>query len=218
MARYLPLFPLNTVLFPGGSLDLRIFEPRYKTMLKECLDADRRFGVVLIKSGDEAGGHAEPYTVGTVAHISNISAPDRGGLPVEVLGERRFKIVSLDHSRPFLAAQVETYDDAESLAPPSDLVRHAHKAAREFVSIMLAARGVWASSVAVPSEPMALSYFMGIAAAEAPLKARQKLLEADSLTRRLQTGIALLEEEMQLFKPAIMRSGPGAQESRFSSN
>ena len=99
MARYLPLFPLNTVLFPGANLQLRIFEPRYKTMLKECLDADRRFGVVLIKSGVEAGGPAEPHPVGTVARIESIGAPTRSGLPLDLVGERRFRVLSLDRSK-----------------------------------------------------------------------------------------------------------------------
>ena len=56
MRETLPIFPLNTVLFPGAPLPLRIFEPRYREMLKRCLDGGRRFGVVLIKSGPEVGG------------------------------------------------------------------------------------------------------------------------------------------------------------------
>ncbi|MDP6513158.1 MAG: LON peptidase substrate-binding domain-containing protein, partial [SAR202 cluster bacterium] len=67
--RILPLFPLNSVLFPGASIPLQIFEDRYKQMLRDCLDADSRFGVVLIKSGREVGGSAEPHATGTVAQI-----------------------------------------------------------------------------------------------------------------------------------------------------
>jgi hypothetical protein len=124
----------------------------------------------------------------------------------------------LDRSQAYLAAQVEPYDDVETLAPPSDLLRHARIEAKRFVSLMLAARGVWSASLQLPPDPMALSYFMGIAAPEAPLKARQKLLEADSLTKRLQAGVALLEEESIRLRPAIMRSGPGTEEARFSAN
>ena len=218
MARYLPLFPLNAVLFPGATLELRIFEPRYKAMLKECLDSDRRLGVVLIKSGDEVGGPAQPHSIGTIARIESLGTPTRAGLPLEVAGERRFKIVSLDRSKPFLSGQVELFDDVESNAPPSDLVRYARDAARGFVSLILAARGAYSASLAVPAESVALSYFMGIVAADAPLRSKQKVLEAGGLALRLQAGIALLEEESGRLKPAIMRAGPGPQESRFSTN
>ncbi|MCH8222137.1 MAG: LON peptidase substrate-binding domain-containing protein [Chloroflexi bacterium] len=77
MSETLPIFPLNTVLFPGAPLPLRIFEPRYREMLKRCLDGDRRFGVALIKSGPEVGGPAEPHDVGTVARIERVR--DEGG-------------------------------------------------------------------------------------------------------------------------------------------
>lgn len=218
MARYLPLFPLNTVLFPGATLALRIFEPRYKAMLRQCLDSDRRFGVVLIKSGDEVGGPAQPHAVGTIARIESLDAPTRGGLPLEVTGERRFKIVSLDRSKPYLAGQVEPYDDVESNIPPSDLVRYARDAASSFVSLILAARGAYSASLGVPGDPVALSYFMGIVAADAPVRSKQKVLEADGVALRLQAGIALLEEEAARLRAAVMRAGPGAQESRFSTN
>ncbi len=218
MSYRLPIFPLHTVLFPGATLELRIFESRYKAMLKECMEGDRRFGVALIKRGEEVGGHAEPHRVGTVARIEKISPPARSGLPIEFVGERRFRIISLDRSLPYLTAQVEPFDDVESLPPPSDLIRHARHEARRFISVLLAARGVWSGSLKLPSEPMALSYFIGMMAAEAPQRSRQKVLEADSLTARLQAGIALIDEEAHRLAPAIMRSGPGQQESRFSAN
>ena len=80
--RRLPLFPLNTVLFPGVSLPLQIFEERYKLMLRECMESDKRFGVSLIREGDEVGGPAVPHVVGTVAHLVQVS-------PIE--GDRFFR-------------------------------------------------------------------------------------------------------------------------------
>ena len=65
----LPLFPLNTVLFPRMTLPLRIFEPRYRQMLADCLDGDPIFGVVLIREGKEVGETAMPHDVGTTARI-----------------------------------------------------------------------------------------------------------------------------------------------------
>jgi Lon protease-like protein len=65
----IPLFPLNTVLFPGGPLRLRIFEPRYLDMVSRCMREDAGFGVALIVAGREAGGAAQTVAIGTLARI-----------------------------------------------------------------------------------------------------------------------------------------------------
>ena len=65
-----PLFPLNTVLFPGGPLPLRIFEPRYLAMVSDCVSNDSPFGVLLIRKGGETGP-ASTHEVGTLARISD---------------------------------------------------------------------------------------------------------------------------------------------------
>ena len=67
MSETLPIFPLNTVLFPGAPLPLRIFEPRYREMLQACLEGDRRFGVALIKSGQEVGASSAHHDIDSVA-------------------------------------------------------------------------------------------------------------------------------------------------------
>ena len=68
----LPLFPLNTVLFPGATLPLHIFEDRYKEMISQCIEEHRPFGVLLIRKGREAGDLAEPFEIGTTAHIARV--------------------------------------------------------------------------------------------------------------------------------------------------
>ncbi|MBF6600779.1 MAG: LON peptidase substrate-binding domain-containing protein [Dehalococcoidia bacterium] len=72
----LRLFPLQTVLFPGMRLPLHIFEERYKIMVRECIDEDAPFGVVLIRSGAEVGGGAIPHDVGTTARIIQVEYLD----------------------------------------------------------------------------------------------------------------------------------------------
>src|SRR3972149_10805854 len=62
---HLPIFPLPAVLFPGATVPLHIFEPRYREMVGRCLEHDEPFGVVLIQEGEEAGGHAAPRRIGT---------------------------------------------------------------------------------------------------------------------------------------------------------
>ena len=90
--RNLPLFPLNTVLFPNASLPLQIFEERYKQMLEDCLQADSRFGVILIKAGAEVGEPAIPYSIGTVANIIQVQEARGGRRFISAVGERRFRI------------------------------------------------------------------------------------------------------------------------------
>jgi hypothetical protein len=87
-----PLFPLRTVLYPGGPLPLRIFEPRYLDMVSECLKNDRRFGVLLIKNGSETGP-ATTYDVGTLAKISDWYQGSDGLLGITALGEERFRLL-----------------------------------------------------------------------------------------------------------------------------
>lgn len=90
----IPLFPLNTVLFPGGPLPLRIFEPRYLDMVAERMRKDRPFGVCLIRDGQEAGEAAVPYDVGTFARIVDFQQYEDGVLGITAVGEGRFKIAT----------------------------------------------------------------------------------------------------------------------------
>jgi uncharacterized protein len=113
----LPLFPLNTVLFPGGRLPLRIFEQRYMDMAKACLRDGSPFGVCLIREGREVGLPALPTEVGTLARIGNWDMPQLGMLHVTALGERRFRIVERRVQKDGLAvASIQTIEE-ETDAP-----------------------------------------------------------------------------------------------------
>ncbi len=88
----LPLFPLNTVLFPGGPLPLRIFEPRYMDMIGDCMRQDTGFGVCLIRNGQEVGQAADIYTVGTLAKVIDFEVAQEGMLGILVQGQQRFQV------------------------------------------------------------------------------------------------------------------------------
>jgi len=88
-----PLFPLHTVLFPDGPLDLRIFEPRYLDMVSECLRNEQPFGVCLIQSGQEAGEAARPHLTGTFATINDWQRGDDGLLAISARGGQRFHVL-----------------------------------------------------------------------------------------------------------------------------
>ncbi len=88
----LPLFPLSTVLFPGGRVSLRIFEPRYLDLVKRCGRSGEGFGICLILDGREVGDPATPAAHGTEAVIVDFSMTDDGLLGLTVEGRRRFHV------------------------------------------------------------------------------------------------------------------------------
>ena len=89
-----PIFPLNTVLFPGGPLPLRIFESRYIDMIGRCMKESSPFGVVLIRDGEEAGP-ATTHSVGTLATITDFYQGSDGLLGITATGEQRFRLQSV---------------------------------------------------------------------------------------------------------------------------
>jgi len=95
MPTTLPLFPLNAVLFPGGPLKLRIFEPRYVDMIGRCMRENTSFGVAMLVEGSEAGRRARTAEMGTSARIVDFEKLRDGLLGITAIGERRFGIVSL---------------------------------------------------------------------------------------------------------------------------
>ena len=88
----LPLFPLHSVLLPGAPLQLRIFEPRYVDMVRDCGRSGRGFGVCLILDGEEVGVPATPAAYGTEARIEDFGSTSDGLLTLQVRGARRFHV------------------------------------------------------------------------------------------------------------------------------
>jgi Lon protease-like protein len=88
----IPLFPLHTVLFPGGPLPLRIFETRYTDMVRRCMRESQPFGVLLIQEGDEAGEVATTATVGSTARIADFHTLHDGLLGISCVGDRKFRV------------------------------------------------------------------------------------------------------------------------------
>lgn len=114
------LFPLHTVLFPGGPLPLRVFEPRYLQMIGDCLKSDSCFGVCLISDGREVGDAATPHGVGTTARIVDWHQRHDGLLGITAQGERRFRVLSRDVQRNQLTiAKVEMLPEDGELELPA---------------------------------------------------------------------------------------------------
>lgn len=116
----IPLFPLRTVLYPGGPLPLRIFETRYVDMVSACLKEDFPFGVLLIREESETGP-ASTYEIGTLARINDWYQGSDGLLGVTAIGERRFRLVAAKRQRDGLnIGDVELLEDEEPSPLPDD--------------------------------------------------------------------------------------------------
>jgi len=115
----MPLFPLSAVLFPGGQLQLRIFEPRYLDLVRECTRQGAGFGVCLILQGTETGAPAVPAGIGTVARISDFDRDDDGLLGIVAEGGSRFRVErSRARSDGLLRGDVEVWPAEPALAVP----------------------------------------------------------------------------------------------------
>jgi Lon protease-like protein len=115
----LPLFPLETVLFPGGQLQLRIFEPRYVDLVRECARSDSGFGVCLILQGHESGAPASPTAVGTIARITDFHTREDGLLGIVAEGGARFRVArSRVRHDGLLRGEVSVWPDEPTQAVP----------------------------------------------------------------------------------------------------
>lgn len=118
----IPLFPLHTVLFPGGVLPLKVFERRYLDMAGDCMKNKRPFGVCLIAEGKEVGAPAAPHGVGTLAFIRQWEMAQPGILHLTVAGDHRFRILQRDaQADGLLRARVEVLEEAPFTPVPEGL-------------------------------------------------------------------------------------------------
>jgi hypothetical protein len=119
----LPLFPLNTLVFPGGRLPLRIFEQRYLDMVKRAIADSTPFGICAIREGAEVGALAVPYTIGTRVTITDWDMPQTGILHIDTQAQERFVIRST-HAEPngLLIGTVESVSVEAATAIPDDLL------------------------------------------------------------------------------------------------
>lgn len=186
----LPIFPLNTVLFPGGVLPLRVFEARYMDMTRDCLKSERPFGVCLIRTGKEVGAPAEPETVGCLAHITSWDMEQLGLLQLRTRGGQRFRILGSSVAAQALRrAHIELIPHEEDAAMPEQF-----GALADLVRMVVADNG--AAAFAEPHEFESASW-VGYRLSEilkVPLAAKQKLLELDGALPRLEILYKFLEQ------------------------
>src|SRR5438309_4009495 len=145
----LPLFPLHLVLFPGGTVPLQAFEPRYRAMLDRVLRADRRFGVVAISRGMEVGGPADTYDVGCIGEVMRVQRAPDGTMQLLVEGRERFRIIERHPDDPYPVAEIALLDEKEGAAAGA-VLPVARAAIKRYLSVVAQLQG---TEVAVPPFP-----------------------------------------------------------------
>jgi Lon protease-like protein len=207
----LPLFPLNTVLFPGQVLPLHIFEDRYRLMIRRCLAEDSAFGVVLIQSGREIGETAEPHSVGTVARIIESTHLPDGTMNIMTVGTERFRIHRLIHDQPYLRGEVELLgleaaEDPDVLAGMTQRVRGQVK---RYIALIAEAAGLQIQIEEIPEASEQVGYLAAVAL-QVDHREKQELLGSPSLTRLLTQELSLLGRENALLAwMAASKEWPG---------
>lgn len=192
----LPLFPLSVVLFPGMLLPLHIFEERYRRMMADCLTGEPRFGVVCIEKGSEVGSRAEVYVVGTLAHVLRVGRYPDGRMDIVTLGLRRFRVLSTNLELPYLRGDVDFVDDEPEdpsrLQPKAQVVLTLLRKYREVLGLDEG------DTLDLPQEAEAVSYAAGLV--ELPLVEKQRMLELQSASERLDVLATVLARELELLK------------------
>jgi uncharacterized protein len=199
MSDLLPLFPLpNVVLFPNVFLPLHIFEPRYREMMSDVLQADRLIGMVLLRPGWEANYDGCPavFSIGCSGVVTHVERLDDGRFNIVLRGMERFRIVEEDRSRGYRRAAVEALPERGLTPHDRDVVR-SQRAKLE--SLLAPAVGTAESdprtTAAMSDEDLvnALAQYLGLE----PLE-KQALIEQDSLRCRAESLVELLEMKIMM--------------------
>ncbi|WP_309136314.1 LON peptidase substrate-binding domain-containing protein [Nocardioides campestrisoli] len=211
----LPMFPLSTVLFPGVSIPLHVFEERYRALVQHLAaepdPARRLFGSVAIREGYEVGDHGAQslYRVGCVLQLSEIEPLDDGGYDIVAVGRGRFRLDRLRTDGDFPQAEVTDLGDGE-VEVPAELVARSRAT---FTAYRAAVSQFRADPFdgALPRDPQYLSWTLA-ALVPLPMAERQELLEAPNTRERLELVTGMLREELRAMN--VIPSLPATEVAR----
>jgi Lon protease-like protein len=217
-----PVFPLNTVLFPGVTAPLHVFEDRYRRLVNDLLamsdPARRVFGIVAIREGYEVGEHGmqSAHRVGTLVQLTSVEPYDDGRFDIEVTGRQRLRMETMDTSGPYFRADVELIADLDEPAAHDEATRalatfHAYR------TQLSELRGGPVLAGDLPTDPAYLSYALA-ATCLLTLRERQALLEADSAQERLVMLRLGLTDEMRAMRALPSLPATEVARTRWSPN
>lgn len=215
MTDRLPMFPLSTVLYPGLSVPLHVFEDRYRALVHHLLriedPADRLFGSVAIREGYELGDHGNQslFRVGCAVQLTEVEPHADGTFDVVGVARERLRLERLDTSGAFPVGHVETIPEVEESVD----VEVVERARATFTAYRAALADIRADPYEgeLPRDPVYLSWTLA-ACAPLPLPDRQGLLEAESSEDRLLLVTDLLRSELRAMN--VIPSLPATEVAR----
>ena len=196
------MFPLGSVLLPGGILPLHVFEPRYRDMIRDCLrsDGEPEFGQALITHGWETGGGDTRAMVGTVAQMLQVDALDEDRYALVAVGTRRIRINAWLPDDPYPIADVDDWPDVDP-DPPNLGLHVAATHTRVRAALALAARlgEADATDAEISDDPLVATYHLATLAPIGPAD-RLKLLAAEGPADRLDLLDGILDDVEAMLK------------------
>jgi uncharacterized protein len=215
-----PLFPLNTVLFPSLPIYLHIFEDRYKLMIGECVEQQRPFGVVLLKSGSEVlgnGAPAEPEAIGCMAHISHTQPVGDGRVNVVAVGRERFRILAHEYSLPYLSGNVEYLTSSQSPSLNLELAARKFKPLlSRYLNVLQELENFQFNVERLPTAPLDL-FYLGAHVLRLPVEEKQQILVESHINSLVQTIMKNYQREMMFIEMLKSPARP-SDSSTFSVN
>lgn len=198
----LPLFPLRLVLFPGQVLPLHVFEPRYRSMINDCLERETPFGIVLLRDDmpdwrTYQQNVALPHAVGATAHIRGVERLADGCLNIVVLGLHRFRVRTLYFDKPFLQGDVENFP----LTGPTQAIQveTLSRRLRRYLHLLSQIVQNDIDLGDMPQDPAALAYLVA-SALQIPWEEKQALLEIATAPDLLTQEHAVLAKETSVLR------------------
>ncbi len=219
----LPLFPLNTVLFPGQPMALHIFEERYKEMIGLCVETHQPFGIVLLETGNAemnpfSANPSVPYAVGSTAQITQVKHLTEGRMNITVVGRERFKIHALQHNKPYLVGQVEMFPlEVSSSQRTANGAQALNAWVTRYLDVLQNAEQIQPGPRVLPSDPTTLAYLASVLLAGISMEQKQALLTAATLDSLLDDLRDIYRREVVLLE-TLLSPPEDSLEGPFSLN
>lgn len=209
MIAELPMFPLGSVLLPSVALPLHVFEPRYKELVRRCLEADPpEFGVVLIERGSEVGGRDVRTNVGTAARILEVAELPDGRYLLGTVGTHRIRVRQWLDDDPFPRAEIEEWPDPDPLVDLEPVYQERVRLLRKALALKSELGEPSVAATVEVSEDAALGSYQLAALAPLGPHDQQRLLAADGTQTRLDLLGRLLDDEV-VYLSGRLGSGDG---------
>ena len=183
------------------TLPLHIFEERYKAMIGDCIEHGRPFGVVLIKSGKEVGGPAEPFSTGTTARVVQVERLEEGRMNIITTGEHRFETEEITQKTPHLEGRIRFLEEEQG-ETPEDAMAEFRQEYATYIKSLSSLAGGWTSRPVMPQDPVTLSY-SAVAIMSIPLDERQALLESPTARKRLELLLPIVRQGNKVLQEAV---------------